>query len=64
LRSCLDSKKTAGVVGDDLVLGHELGVGSTPTVFINGRRVSGFRLYQILALIHESAGERQAYGQH
>ena len=39
--SCLDSSKYGERVRDGVSLGTSLGVNSTPTVFINGRRLSG-----------------------
>jgi protein-disulfide isomerase len=39
--TCLDSSKYGERVRDGVALGERLGVNSTPTVFINGRRFSG-----------------------
>lgn len=38
---CLDSGKHAAIVQEDLEYGAKMGVGSTPTLYINGRLVSG-----------------------
>jgi len=38
---CLDSGKHAAIVKEDLELGTEMGVQSTPTLYINGRQVTG-----------------------
>jgi protein-disulfide isomerase len=39
--TCLDSSKYGERVRDGVALGDRLGVNSTPTIFINGRRFSG-----------------------
>ena len=38
---CLDSGKHAAIVQEDVELGAEMGVQSTPTLYINGRVVTG-----------------------
>jgi protein-disulfide isomerase len=38
---CLDSGKHAAIVQEDFEYGGKIGVGSTPTLYINGRIVSG-----------------------
>ncbi|MEZ5292462.1 MAG: thioredoxin domain-containing protein [Vicinamibacterales bacterium] len=38
---CLDSGKYASIVQEDIAYGEKMGVGSTPTIYINGRLVSG-----------------------
>ena len=57
--ACLDTSKQAEVVRDGVAQGTRLGVNSTPTVFINGRRVSGAQPYEIFAAIidEELAGK-------
>ena len=52
--SCLDSGKYRGKVESDLRLGERLGVYSTPTLFVNRRRVEPAS-YDELAQIIESA---------
>jgi protein-disulfide isomerase len=47
--SCLDMSKHAEVVRDGVAQGTRLGVNSTPTVFVNGRRVSGAQPYEVFA---------------
>ena len=42
---CLDSGKFAAVIGEDMRLGEQLGVQSTPTIYINGRAVIGAQPY-------------------
>ena len=49
--SCLDSSKHAEVVRDGVAQGTRLGVNSTPTVFVNGRRVSGAQPYEVFAAV-------------
>jgi protein-disulfide isomerase len=41
LTQCYDSKATAAQVQADVSEGHALGVNSTPTFFVNGRRLAG-----------------------
>ncbi len=47
--SCLDSGKMAAVVSTDLKAGEAAGVGSTPSIFINGRLLNGAQPYEELA---------------
>ena len=47
--SCLDMSKQAEVVRDGVAQGNRLGINSTPTVFVNGRRVSGAQPYEVFA---------------
>jgi len=46
---CLDSGKYAERVRDGVAEGGQVGVNSTPTVFINGRRFSGAQPYEVFA---------------
>lgn len=39
--ACMDSGEKAKIVAEDMKAGDEVGVGSTPTFFINGRELSG-----------------------
>jgi len=41
LTACMDNQSTVGEVDKDIADGHALGVDSTPTLFINGRRLAG-----------------------
>jgi protein-disulfide isomerase len=51
---CLDSGKTAKAVADEMKGGAALGVGTTPSFFVNGRPlVGGLPLEQITAVIDE-----------
>jgi len=52
-RSCVDKKEPAPQVDKDVAFGNELKVTGTPTLFINGQRVSGYRAEQIRTLIRE-----------
>ena len=45
--TCLDSSKYGERVRDGVSLGTSLGVNSTPTIFINGRRLSGAQPYEV-----------------
>ena len=40
-RSCLDDPATRARVGQDVDVGNRVGIDSTPTLFFNGRKVSG-----------------------
>jgi protein-disulfide isomerase len=44
---CLDSGKYAGVVQEDLEYGSDLGVSSTPSLYINGRPVVGAQPFDV-----------------
>ena len=52
--SCLDSGKYRGKVEEDLHLGERLGVNSTPSLFLQGRRIQAAD-YNELAQLIESA---------
>jgi len=41
LSTCMDTKATEGEVDQTRAIGHELGVDQTPTMFVNGRRMTG-----------------------
>ena len=62
--TCLDSSKYGERVRDGVSQGDRLGVNSTPTVFVNGRRFSGAQPYEVfVAAIDEelarAAGRRR-----
>jgi protein-disulfide isomerase len=42
---CLDSSKFAAVIAEDLQFGEQIGVQSTPTMYINGRPIVGAQPY-------------------
>lgn len=44
---CLDSGKFAAAIAGDMKLGEELGVQSTPTIYINGRAVIGAQPFEV-----------------
>jgi protein-disulfide isomerase len=48
---CLDSSKYSERVRDGVSEGSDLGVNSTPTIFINGRRLAGAQPYEVFAAI-------------
>jgi protein-disulfide isomerase len=52
-KTCVENKETASKVDEDVKFGNEMKVTGTPTLFINGQRVSGFRSEQIRTLIRE-----------
>jgi protein-disulfide isomerase len=57
--ACLDSTKYQQKVQDAISAGTRLGVSSTPTVFINGRLVSGAQPYEVFAsVIDEELAKR------
>ena len=45
--TCLDSGRHAARVGEGVAEGKALGVNSTPTLFVNGRRVTGAQPYEV-----------------
>ena len=49
--ACLDSSKYQQKVQDAIDAGTKLGVSSTPTVFINGRVVSGAQPFEVFASV-------------
>jgi protein-disulfide isomerase len=51
--SCLDSSKYGERVRDGVALGSRLGVNSTPTIYINGRVLSGAQPYETFAAVIE-----------
>lgn len=51
--ACLDQKRTAAKVEQDVALGTEAGVRGTPTLFINGQLMSGVQPEQIRTYIRE-----------
>jgi protein-disulfide isomerase len=54
LAACIDNKATEGEVDNDIAEGHALGVDSTPTLFINGRRIASAAEWPMLhAIIDE-----------
>ena len=48
---CLDSSKYGARVREGMTEGSALGVNSTPTIFINGRRLSGAQPYEVFAAV-------------
>jgi protein-disulfide isomerase len=56
--ACLDSAKYAERVQAQMGLGNQLGVSSTPSIFINGRMVSGAQPYETFTTIIDEELER------
>jgi protein-disulfide isomerase len=56
--SCLDSGKYASKVRSDTAAAAQMGVNSTPTLFVNGRRV-GNSVDELRAAIQEALGSGQ-----
>ena len=54
--SCLRSERYADVVTANRMLGDRLGVSGTPTVIINGRRLSNWSWGELKKAIEEAAG--------
>lgn len=60
-RSCLRSEEHADIVTANRILGERLGVGGTPTVFIGGRSVTNWQVYDVVkaAIEFELGGSGQ-----
>jgi protein-disulfide isomerase len=58
--ACLDTAKYAERVQAQMGLGNQLGVSSTPSIFINGRMVSGAQPYETFTTIIDEELERAA----
>ena len=56
--TCLDTAKYAERVQAQMGVGNQLGVSSTPSVFVNGRMVSGAQPYETFAAIIDEELER------
>ena len=48
---CLDSGKFADIVNTDLQYGTQMGVGSTPTMYINGRPLVGAQPFEAFQVV-------------
>lgn len=55
LRTCLEQKGASAAVERDVALGKEVGVTGTPTMFVNGERLSGYRAEQLRAMIERQS---------
>lgn len=62
-KSCLKDETAAASVQKDIDLGNQMGITGTPTLFINGQRLSGYRLEQINTLVRELSGATQTVAQ-
>ncbi|MBI2828030.1 MAG: thioredoxin domain-containing protein [Acidobacteria bacterium] len=58
--ACLDAAKYGERVQEQMGVGARLGVSSTPTVFVNGRLVSGAQPYEVFTAIIDEELERAA----
>jgi protein-disulfide isomerase len=58
--ACMDTAKYSDRVQEQMGIGARLGVESTPTVFVNGRLVSGAQPYEVFAEIIDEELERAA----
>jgi protein-disulfide isomerase len=58
--ACLDSAKYAERVRSGLQAGTQLGVGSTPSVFINGRLLTGAQPYEAFQAVIDDELQRTA----
>jgi len=58
--ACLDTAKYGDKVQEQMGIGTRLGVASTPTVFVNGRLVSGAQPYEVFAAVIDEELERAA----
>jgi protein-disulfide isomerase len=56
---CVDAKRYDHAVADGQFAGHALGVEATPTLFINGRTVSGAQPYDVIARIVDDELDRR-----
>ncbi len=52
LKSCMDSAATKGLLAKDIDEGWNVGVGSTPTIFVNGRKLQSAGVF-LLAIEEE-----------
>jgi protein-disulfide isomerase len=60
--ACLDSGRQAGAVKQDAAEGTQAGVTGTPTIFINGRRLSGSQSYADLQAVIDDELRRTSAG--
>jgi protein-disulfide isomerase len=54
LKTCMDEKATAAAIDRDIALGREVGVTGTPTIFVNGERITGYHAEQLHAMIADA----------
>lgn len=59
-KTCLESAQYEGRVRDAMAAGSKQGVTSTPTVFVNGRMVTGAQPYEVFASIIDDELQRTA----
>ena len=56
--ACLDTAKYGDRVQEQMGVGTSLGVGSTPTVFVNGRLISGAQPYEVFTSVIDEELQR------
>jgi protein-disulfide isomerase len=56
--ACLDTAKYSDRVQEQMGIGARLGVSSTPTVFVNGRLISGAQPFDVFAAVIDEELER------
>jgi protein-disulfide isomerase len=59
LSTCLEQKGASAAVERDVALGKEIGVTGTPTMFVNGERLSGYRAEQLRAMIERAGPSKE-----
>ena len=57
--ACLDSSETAALVRQDMTEAEAYGVSSTPTIFINGRMITGAQTFETFEAIINDELARQ-----
>ncbi|MEZ4632109.1 MAG: DsbA family protein [Deinococcales bacterium] len=57
LRSCIEEKKTEGLVEEDLLNGVAVGVTGTPSIFINGVKTQSYAYETVKAAIEAALAE-------
>ena len=62
LKTCLEGNATSAAIDQDVALGKEIGVGGTPTVFIGGERVVGYRPDEIRELVRQAGAPKGKEG--
>jgi len=60
LAACIDQKSGAPAVDSDMHLARKLGISATPTLFINGERVGGYRPDQIRSAVDRALQNKPA----
>jgi protein-disulfide isomerase len=53
-KSCVQSEQFQDIVSANHMLGERLGVNSTPTIFVNGRRIEGRTMDDLMQNLRET----------